>query len=616
MIRTTAKMITGFLMLLMLSLHLASCSGGGIDADVSAGPSESPLPDDAYSHSLPEGATLITEDEFASRLESDDIFVVSAKTERDQEEQAVAQEESDDATIADFIKGNPGISLPFLNPPAVDDPTIVPLEDGNYLHTVDLKSGDKHKVVTMGPRFVKHQFAEAIRKFGTFDNQLNMYGKFYDRLPLEWKRSLELIDPEIIANNPDSYTIKDIMKFNDSIAIKVPDIIADAKIDLPFPEGYVSDCTKEIGYGNGSDSQGSSYTDPNCGFQANGIQKNYEWPMKYYATCVKDQLGRGTCVSFANTSAIEMDVAKKHGLWVNLSEQAYYNRMKFDWERWDYGDGFVSETGFSRMIQDGWLIPFENQWPYNPSPDRFTGEWWCTNSNCEQNSTTFQQCVNTCGTSFAVGSQNYNDCIQQTCRENSIPYQTCKTSCEDDVRNHKYYNSCLNYADTCSESTHQSELVCASSGSAQGNAWYNCAYSVPNKNPNHYGYRITTAAQIWDASKVDLSLGKVLLALFLGDPVVIGLPVTTAFDAAADDGFMAYVVGDTNRGGHGLHAVGYIDNDDLADILPGAPAGSGGGYLIVKNSWSNCWGDGGYIYMPYEVAKEYISDATVLYGVQ
>jgi C1A family cysteine protease len=47
-------------------------------------------------------------------------------------------------------------------------------------------------------------------------------------------------------------------------------------------------------------------------------------------------------------------------------------------------------------------------------------------------------------------------------------------------------------------------------------------------------------------------------------------------------------------------------------IPAGTPPGSGGGYFIVKNSWSNCYGDGGYVYLPWDYVSAHASS---LYNV-
>jgi len=589
------------------------------------------LPKDAYSYSsdsLPKNAVIISEEEFQNRLDTGKIIKVNLETQRNQEEQARVVEAKDDRLIAQFKAANIGVSLLFLDKPSLDNTILTSLEDGNYLHTIQLNNGREKKVVTMGMKFVKHRFTEAMRTYPTYDNQLVTYRMFYENLPVEWRRSLALPNIETVTKNPNIYSAENLMQINDSISRNEFNITDIDIVDPQIPAGYISDVTQEIGYGNGSDSVDSNYSDPTCGFQADGIRNNYYWPLKYYATSVKDQAGRGTCTGFANTSAIEMHVAKKYGLWVNLSEQAHYNQMKFNWvpqansnpnngfvtlqNREDYGDGFDSYNGFAEMEKENWLLPFENQWQYNPSLNRKTGVGECAIQECENNSQTFQNCMSDCNTSFPnINSNEYRDCMNE-CRD-TVTYNICKSLvCEANVSNHRYIDSCLNYNDTCSDSTHQSDLVCMD----QGDIRY-CAYSVPDKNPNNYGYRITSSAQLWDINDTELSFLKVILALKLGNSVVIGHPVTTAFDdAGKKNGFMDYNATDTDRGGHGLHVIGYISNKNLSNILPNAPLGSGGGYLIVKNSWGNCWGDGGYVYIPYQSIKQYTLDATVLHGVQ
>ncbi len=611
--------LTKIIFPVIVSLCITSCSSSSLPK----GSSE--FPDESHSDTLPTNATEISEQMFSERLESGKLILASFQTLKDQTAQQADDEARDDETIAVFKAGNPDRPLPFLNDPAENDPTVTPLANGNYSHTIRLNNGTTDKVITMSQQFIKHQFAEAVRTFPTRKNQFTMYRGFYEQLPEDWRRELELVNPETIENNPDTYPVSSIESLNNRISINAMSIIGSIT-ETTIPEGYVSDPTLERGYFDGSDSSGSNPTSPDCGFQATGIRNAYDWPMKYYVTSTKDQRKRGTCVSFANTAAIETHVAKKYGIWTNLSEQAHYNRMKLTWERNDFGDSFLSETGFTKMAEENWLLPFEDQWPYNPSISRTTGIAWCTTTECEEGSSEFQTCATNCAASFAVNSQAYDDCVQTDCRDNSTTFQECQKECtglDDDGKvvdptNRQYYFSCNNYTDTCSDSTHQSELVCQASGSG-GDVYYTCGYTVPEKNPDNYGYRITTSAQIWDNTSpqtIEFSFAKLLVALTIGNPVVIGHPVTTAFDDASDDGFMTYTANDTNRGGHGMLAVGFIDNEQLAEILPTAPPGTGGGYIIVKNSWSNCWGDGGYIYIPYQSIKDYTPDATILHGVQ
>lgn len=49
-------------------------------------------------------------------------------------------------------------------------------------------------------------------------------------------------------------------------------------------------------------------------------------------------------------------------------------------------------------------------------------------------------------------------------------------------------------------------------------------------------------------------------------------------------------------------AVGYQDSDQVA----------GGGYLIIKNSWTSDWGDGGLAYVTYEWLQHSLLDAQAL----
>lgn len=57
-----------------------------------------------------------------------------------------------------------------------------------------------------------------------------------------------------------------------------------------------------------------------------------------------------------------------------------------------------------------------------------------------------------------------------------------------------------------------------------------------------------------------------------------------------------YYTGSSTTGGHGVTIVGWDDNFDSKNF---SPAASGNGAFIVKNSWSDSWGEDGYFYISY-----------------
>ena len=268
---------------------------------------------------------------------------------------------------------------------------------------------------------------------------------------------------------------------------------------------------------------------------------------------MKAQAKRGTCTGMANTSAIEMLVGKHEETHVNLSDQAYYNRARLVWDDHNWKDGHTTYIGFEGMMKEGFRLYYEEQWNYNPS-------------------------------------------LSRTANEATMTFQ----------------DSCVDYDETCSDTNHQGGLACFIPASGQ----MKCGYYSPPNNPNELGYRVKNYALIWDASDPSFSVSLIRFYLAMGFPVVMGHAITTAWDNAWATGYLSYTPSDTNRGGHGVHVVGDISNEELAGIDPGAPPGAGGGYLIVKNTWGNCWGDGGFIYVPYQSVIDYGGDATVLLSVE
>jgi hypothetical protein len=275
-------------------------------------------------------------------------------------------------------------------------------------------------------------------------------------------------------------------------------------------------------------------------------------------------------------SAIEQLVAQRDQQWVNLSEQALYNRMKLVWEREDYWDGFFSALSAGHLKASGWHIPFEQRWNYNPAPSRVDG---------------VLVCKDTCTT------------------------QSCRDSCGGSAGWWYYLFSCEGYSETCGDYSHQTEMVCY-----QGlDGAYNCGFVLPDQNADGEGHGSRDFSELWDHENRELSFARVILHLALSHPVVISVPLYASWwTSTANMGIapMPGGAGDVYRGDHAMHVLGYVDNDQLPTIAPSVPDGAGGGYFIVKNSWGNCFGDGGYVYMPYDYIRGYAYDVVAYLQLQ
>jgi hypothetical protein len=233
-----------------------------------------------------------------------------------------------------------------------------------------------------------------------------------------------------------------------------------------------------------------------------------------------------------------------------------------------YGDGDWPGSAFASMIDTGYRYPFETLWAYNPSYGRTANDATAT-----------------------------------------------------------YTKSCINYTgaqkDFCSDTNHQGELICARFLGATF-----CAAIGPTVTTDS-GFGPTAYGQLWKPEDPGFSLGVIFWAVgIFQKPVVLGFAVAPSFYPENANGYVVYhgphcavTTGSDGKpvchttpgcecdvGGHAVLVTGFIDN---AHLPAGAPAGSGGGYLIIKNSWG-CSADGGYHYLPYDWVKAYGVNAVVL----
>ena len=114
---------------------------------------------------------------------------------------------------------------------------------------------------------------------------------------------------------------------------------------------------------------------------------------------------------------------------------------------------------------------------------------------------------------------------------------------------------------------------------------------APNTQANRAAerYKITSYHRLTGLTDIKIHLAK-------GYSCVFGFVVRESFEslAVARTGHMPMPKWNEKRlGGHAVFCCGYEDDYTWP----------GGGYLIIKNSWSPNWGDKGYFYMPYAYLK-------------
>jgi hypothetical protein len=507
------------------------------------------VPDNAFglaSDPLPSGAVAVTPGEY-DRLKGLPGAQELSKATRDAQEAAeAAQEAADDAElkVAELASG--------LQPPGPPnrDATTIPDGGGNFLATFATQSGPQ-TFVTMGQRWAKHAVATALRTYPTHDNQVALYSTVAGSIDPATLAALGGLDPALVAANPTRYTTQEIAASSQLLASNWQTVISGAFLAGVQP--YLPNCDNDVGKGPGGDRAGNA---PSCTFKAGGVFANLAFPMQKDLTCAKDQGRRGTCATFATVGAIEYQVKKKYGLSVNLSEQAYYDRVAALWDKRLYRDGHWPSPMLAQAEAESWLFPLEDHWNYNPSKHRTVA--------------------------FAPNTDTIT----------------------------ALYYSCEGYAGSCSDTAAQGGLNCTTV-----NGFRNCVTTPVDLNLDASGYRVTTHSQIWDPLNPAVSTSLMVLATVFKNPVVWSFQVPSSFGQNAS-GYMTYLAGETHRGLHATLIVGFVTNQMLVDMNLIAPPGSGGGYFIVKNSWSNCFGDGGYFYAPYDFVRDFTVEATVVHGVQ
>lgn len=486
---------------------------------------------------IPNDAKEVSKQEFKQLHDSGQLILSSPKI----KESRMGLEETTHRENIQYVKKALGNNLQILER-LTRKATDVRNNGKNYVHTIVDNKGVEQQVETMGEEFTYAELANTLKQFPNKNNMINLYNLLYSKLPKKYLSSARIKTPKDLEN--ESPTV---------ITATINSLVANTSIigkyittlDLP-PSSRPKSCSAEIGAANSSSTMGDQ-TGNSCSPHPDGIFNNVRYPMKWYATCVKNQGSRGTCVSFAATSAVETAYAVNTNKWYNFSEQNLYNAAKMKWYPSTYGDGLNTSGIMQDLVNRNYKFGYEFAWDYNPSYSRVKND---TNKN--------------------------------------------------------YTKSCNNYSgEHCSDTNHQGKKVCTKI------LWFTyCGYVEQTAETS---LEIDGVAQIWNPLNTNASVETAKLASALKLPMVMSIPVTPSFDNAGVNGYASYLGNnETSRGGHAVAVLGVVENSKLP---ASAPAGAGGGYFIVKNSWGACWKDAGYIYLPISWVKAYAKSLTVVTSI-
>jgi hypothetical protein len=506
---------------------------------------------------IPANAQTISPEEFKQRVEAGELTPRDPKNLEQLRQQAAQRFQADNTQIRELSKTNPRLLKIIDN----KDPEARVLRDGNYALKIKGKDGAEFEVVTDGLARQYRRALESRAEFADLARQRRVYALNFNALPSELQSGLPtptslsnanletlLAAREqlagVLAKNPE--LLEDAVSVASSPALRPQGVNPDAK-----PANYPATPDDEEGKGKGLDRRG------NCAFDdrsPNGLYQNFWWKQKFYATHVKSQGGRGTCVGFAVTAALESRIAIEKGRYVNLSEQFLWSKIAGQWDEREFEDGANTSDTADDWQDSGFKLPLENVWNYNKSLNRDGDD-----------------------------------------PEDSGDWLT---------------NSCDNYNEFCSDTSAQMEYDCT--------IWFGltfCGYYRPAATGEKFG--MGDNENIYDWSSWSLPVDEMRWYLRNGYAMTAGLTVNAAFGNPTSEGLIVNLSDALEKGGHAVQVVGFIsaysivNHPTISQAVKNYAQLSGGGYFIIKNSWGYCYGDAGYVYVPIAWAEEYFNNVHI-----